>query len=180
MLQISLKAEGVGFEGGRLFFLIVMSMLAWSTMTFAQEATKQVALSEKDVLGFVNAQTDLKSANETYERAEGEPPAAVDAVYDKIAKKYGFDNLEDLNLVGANIAIVLLGLDPETGEYISLRDDIKSEISEVRSNNGIDEAEKKRLIAELEKELAATQPIKHPENISIVKKHRDKIEKALK
>ena len=49
---------------------------------------------------------------------------------EQIAKSNGFSTLEELDDVGANISLVLAGLDPQSGQFMEPPDQIKKEIDE--------------------------------------------------
>ncbi len=144
-----------------------------------EDLSKQVLLKDDDITRFIAAQPDIKAATKKFENAGNTETLEVKGVFDEIAKRHGFKDLDTLNVIAANIAAVLLGFDPETGTYVELREDLKKEIEEIKADENLGDEEKQRIVSELEKELAETPVIQYKENIALVKKHREAIEKAL-
>lgn len=140
---------------------------------------KQVKLTEKHIKGFIAAQSDL---NKIADKLQGESEELDDktkAELEAIAKKNGFANFDELDLVAANISMVMAGIDPETGEYSDPVESITKEIQEIKADNSIPENEKKQMLEEMEEALKMTPNLEHPENVQIVKKYRAEIDKAL-
>jgi hypothetical protein len=73
----------------------------------------------------------------------------------------------------------MAGLDPQSGTFIDPLEALKKELADVQADAAIPEADKKQLVSELEEAIKSTPPLEHKENIEVVKKHRDAIEKAM-
>jgi hypothetical protein len=143
------------------------------------EDINQIKLSEKQVQGFIAAQKDLSAISGELQAAGDKPDAKLQAKLEAIAKKQGFTNFAELDDVAANISLVMAGLDPQSGEFSDPVEMLKKEMAEIKSDTSIPEKDKKQMLEELAEALKTTPPLKFKENIVIVKKHRDAIEKAL-
>lgn len=139
----------------------------------------QIKLTEKHIKGFIAAQEDLNKIADKLQSESEEPDSKVKAELEAIAKKNGFANFDELDLVAANISMVMAGIDPETGDYSDPVESIKKEIEEIKADKSIPETEKKQMLEEMEEALKMTPPLEHPENVQIVKKYRAEIDKAL-
>lgn len=157
----------------------VMLAFGWGASgVFAQEIN-QIKLTEKQVLGFISAQKDLTAIAGELQAAGDKPDAKLQAKLEDIAKKNSFANFNELDDVAANISLVMAGLDPQTGEFSDPVEMLKKEMAEIQADTSIPEKDKKQMLDELQDALKSTPPLKHTENIALVKKHREAIEKAL-
>ena len=145
----------------------------------AAQDIKQMKLTDKQVQGFIDSQKDLAAISSKLQAAGDKPDPALQAELEKIAKKHGFASFAELDDVAANISIVMAGLDPQTGEYTDPLEALKKELDEVKSDASIPDADKKQLVEELTDAIKSTPPLEHKENIDVVKKHREEIEKAM-
>ncbi len=93
-----------------------------------------------------------------------------------IAKKQGFQNFEEMEIVGANISLVLDGLDRTTGTYTDPIEKMKLELANIKADADIAEDDKKLVIDDLNQEIAAAKPLQFKENIEVVKKFQDELE----
>lgn len=144
----------------------------------AQEIN-QIKLTEKQVLGYIAAQKDLSGIASELQAAGEKPDAKLQAKLEDIAKKQGFSNFNELSDVADNISLVMSGLDPQSGEFSDPVEMLKKEIAEVQADASIPEKDKKQMLEELSEALKSTPPLKFNENIAVVKKNREAIEKAL-
>ena len=144
----------------------------------AQEI-KQLQISDKQVESFIAAQKDFAPlASKLLEGGE-KPSDALIAELETVAKKHGFATFAEYEDVGANISIVLEGLDRKSGEYVDPVEKMKKELEDIKSDTSIPDEDKKLAIEDLNLEIAAAQPLKFKENVDVVKKHRDAIEKLI-
>jgi hypothetical protein len=143
--------------------------------SLAQEL-KQIELTEEKVTSFVAAQKDFAPlASKLAEGGEAPDPALTKEL-DEIAKKHGFANFSDFEDVGANITIVLDGLDRSSGTFTDPIEKMKKELEDIKADATIPAEDKKLAIDDLTQEIAAAQPLKFKGNIDVVKKHIDEIE----
>ena len=169
------------WQGIRSFGAIVGSVVLAMVLaggTVAQDI-KQMKLTDKQVQGFIASQKDLAAISGKLQAAGDKPEPALQADLEAIAKKHGFSSFAELDDVAANISIVMAGLDPQTGDYTDPLEALKKELDEVKSDASIPEADKKQLVEELTDAIKSTPPLEHKDNIEIVKKHREEIEKAM-
>ena len=161
---------------------LVLSVLLASAAV-AQDAPKQIKLTAQQIEGFIAAQADL-NALFGGNRGSGSGDPAADKKnleeLEKIAKKNGFTAYKDLDDVGANVIMVMSGLDPQSGEFTDPNTLLKREIEELKSDKSVPEKEKTQMLKELEDALKNTPPLQFPENVALVKQFREKIEAALK
>jgi hypothetical protein len=140
---------------------------------------KQLKLSEKQVQGFIAAQKDLAAIASELQAAGDKPDPKLQTKLEDIAKKNGFASFTELDDVAANISIVMAGLDPQSGNYVDPLEALKKELEEVKVDKSIPDADRKQLEDELAEAIKTTPALEHKENIDVVKKHRDAIEKAM-
>jgi hypothetical protein len=93
-----------------------------------------------------------------------------------IAKKHGFASFAEFEDVGANITIVLDGLDRATGAYTDPVDKMKKELEEIKADESIPAEDKKLAIDDLTQEIQSAQPLKYKGNVEVVKKHVAELE----
>lgn len=132
----------------------------------AQGPTKQMKLTEKQVVDFIAAQKKMASA-----RAETEAEA--------IAKEHGFASLDEIDDVEANIVLLMGSIDPQTRAFVEPPVLIKRRIDEVTADKSIPEEDRKNLLQDLNESLKLAEPIKFPENVELIKKYYEKIQAAL-
>jgi hypothetical protein len=161
----------------------VAVLIAWGTLAVpaavqAQDI-KQIKLNEKQVQGFIDSQKDLAAIASKLQAAGDKPDPNLQKELEDIAKKHGFASFAELDDVAANVSIVMAGLDPQSGNYVDPLEALKKELEEVKADNSIPEADKKQLVEELNEAIKTTPPLEHKENIDVVKKHREAIEKAM-
>jgi hypothetical protein len=140
---------------------------------------KQVALTEKNVQGFIAAQKDLGEISGKLQSSGDKPDPKLQAELEAIAKKHGFASFEELDDIAANISMVMAGIDPETGAFTDPVDAIKKEMEEIKGDKSIPDKDKKQMLDEMEDALKMTPPLKYPANVELVKKYRAEIDKAL-
>jgi hypothetical protein len=155
----------------RLLAAIVVVGGAWQTLggpgpATAQVATKQMALTEKQVEGFIAVQGKMSAA-----KTEDELQA--------IAKEYGFASLEEHDDVEANILLLLEGINPQSRAFLEPPVQIKRRIEETMADRSLPEDARKRALQELTETLKSAQPIQFPANVALVQKYYDKLQAAL-
>jgi hypothetical protein len=145
-----------------------------------QPTVKQIQLTEKHIQSFIDAQKDLAAVLEKIQGATSDQmPPQLQAELETAAKKHGFKDFGEYDLIAANITMVMAGIDPKTKAFTDPITAIKSEIAEVTADKAIPEADKKQMLEELNEALKAVEPIQFPGNIELVKKYYDKIDASL-
>lgn len=153
---------------------IGMAFAAASSLS-AQEF-KQIELNDKLVTSFIAAQKDFAPLASKLVEGGDTPDEALTKELEDIAKKHGFASFEEFEDVGANITLVLDGLDRSSGKFTDPIEKMKKELEEIKADASIPAEDKKLAVDDLTQEIAAAQPLKHPGNIEVVKKHVDEIE----
>jgi hypothetical protein len=165
----------------RLMFaaLVAVAITHFSGVAAAQNAVKQIKLSDKQIEGFVAAQKDMSAVTEKMQSNADKPDPKIQAELEGIAKKHGFASFEEYDDVAANISMVMAGIDPQSKAFTEPKVAIQKEIEEVKNDKSIPEKEKKQMLDELGEALKSAQPIANPDNIELVKKYYDKIDAVL-
>jgi soluble cytochrome b562 len=161
---------------------IVLAGSVWAVapVRAAQDIIKHVRLTDQAIDGFIAAQKDMAAMAEKIQGAPPDKPdPKIQAELEAIAKKHGFKDFVDYDDTAANISMVMAGIDPQTGAYTDPVVAIKKEIEDVKKDAQIPEKDKAQMLKELDEALKSTPPLQFPENIEIVKKHRQKIEAVL-
>lgn len=160
--------------------LVVIAGLASPALRAQQaEEIKQVALTEAQVAGFIAAQQELQPLSNKLLEGGEKPDDAVLSELESIAKKHGFKSFAEMEEVGANISIVLDGLDRESGEYTDPIEKMKQELESIKADTSIGEADKKLVIDDLNLEIASAKPLQHKGNVEVVKKYQAELEKLI-
>ncbi len=140
----------------------------------AQEAVKQIQLTEKHIQGFMAAYEDIAMLHDGANSDKPDDPK-VEAQAAVIAKKNGFASLAQYDDVLTNITMIMFGIDPQTKKFTEPPDQIKKEIAALKADKSVPEAEKKDDLAQLEALLKNTKPIQFKENIALVLKYFDQL-----
>ena len=145
-----------------------------------QEAPlKQIALTEAQVQSVLAAAKEMDPITEKIDE-NAKPDPKINAQLDGIAKRYGFVNYDDYNLVVDNITLVLEGFDTATKKYVGTEAVIKAQIAEVQADKKMSPKEKKEVLADLNEALKSPPPaIANKGNIDLVTKYYDKLAEAL-
>jgi hypothetical protein len=160
--------------------VMAMALTQFAGVATAQNAVKQIKLSDKQIEGFISAQKDMAAVAEKMQGSPSDKPdPKVQAELETIAKKHGFGTFNEYDDVAANISMVMAGIDPQTKAFTEPQAAIKKEIEEVQADKSIPEKEKKQMLDELNEALKTAQPIQNPGNIELVKKYWDKIDAVL-
>jgi hypothetical protein len=140
---------------------------------------KQIELNDKLVTAFITAQKDFAPLSSKLAEGGDKPDASLTAQLEDIAKKNGFANFAEFEDVGANITIVLDGLDRSNGTYTDPSEKMKKELEEIKADETIPADDKKLAVDDLTQEIASAQPLKFKGNIDVVKKHIAELEKLI-
>ena len=167
--------------------LAPLAMAAAPGAAFAQtrqpapeEALKQFALTEAQIQAFLDAQSEIGPILAKQPQSESDKPdPKVMAQLDAIAKKHKFASYDEFVDVGANISLVMDGVDPKTKKYVGADVVLKKQIAEVQADKKMPAADKKQALEELNDALKSVEPVKFPGNIDLVVKYYDKIVAAM-
>jgi len=165
----------------RLMFaaFVAVALTHFSGVAAAQNAVKQVKLTDKHIEGFIAAQKDMSAIADKMQGNADKPDPKIQAELESISKKHGFANFEEYDEVAANISMVMAGIDPQSKAFTEPKVAIQKEIEEVKNDKSIPEKEKKQMLDELGEALKAAAPIANPGNIELVKKYYDRIDAVL-
>lgn len=158
---------------GALLFAAALSLGA------AAQEFKQIELTDAHIKNFLEAQADFAPLAGKLLEGGDKPDEALLAQLEEIAKKHGFKNFAEYEDVGANITIVLDGLDRKSGVYSDPVEKMKKELEEIKSDTTIPEEDRKLAIEDLTQEIATAQPLQYRENIEVVKRHVAEISKLI-
>ena len=161
-----------------LSFLIAMALTGVVAGSVSAQQLKQIKLSDQQVQGFISAQKDFAPLADKLREGGDKPDPSLAGQLDEIAKKHGFKDFSEFEDVGANVTVVLDGLDKD-GNYADPVEKMKKERDEIKADGSIPDSDKKLALDDLEQEIAAAQPLQFKENIEVVKAHREAIEKLV-
>lgn len=151
------------------------------TTVLAQEQVKQIKLTEKHVTQFIAAQPDMASVQKKV--PANQPPGPLDpklvAEFEAVSKKHGFANLTEYDEVFSNISMIMSLYDPSTNSFVEPKESIRKQIEEVKADKSLSAEDRKQILSEMEAAMKAAEPIAFPENVALVKKHREKLDAAM-
>jgi hypothetical protein len=140
---------------------------------------KQIPLTEAQVQSVLSATKEMDPITEKIED-DAKPDPKVTAQLEGIAKRHGFANYADYNLVVDNINLVLGGFDTTTKKYVGAEAVIRAQIAEVQADKQMSAKDKKETLADLDDALKSPGPaVQNKGNIDIVTKYYDKLVEAL-
>lgn len=140
---------------------------------------KQIQLTDELVTSFIAAQKDFAPLAGKLAEGGEQPDAALTKELEDIAKKHGFASFANFEDVGANITIVLDGLDRSNGTYTDPVEKMKKELEEIKADDTIPPEDKKLAVDDLTQEIAAAKPLEFASNVDVVKKHLAAIEELI-
>lgn len=143
------------------------------------KAFSQVQLTDGSVKNFIKAQGALSEIAPKIQAAGDSPDPGLRTELEKLATDNGFKSFAELDDVAGTIALVMAGLDAQSGDYVDPYGALQKELEEIKKDASIPEAEKAQLVEELNTTIKATPQLQHKENVDIVKTNRADIEKAL-
>lgn len=144
-------------------------------------ALKQIALTDKQIESVLAAQKDLDEVTSRIpDNAMDKPDPKIVAQLDAVAKKYGFADYADYNLVVDNISLVIGGFDPKTKTYVGPEAVVKGQIDAVNADQKIQAKDRQEALAELNDTLKNPPPaVANKGNIDLVGKYYDKLIAAM-
>jgi hypothetical protein len=143
-----------------------------------EQQFKQVRLTEKHIKGYISAQKQLAPLASKLEGADDKADPALEGQLQQIAKSNGFSGVDELAQVGANISIVLAGLDPQTGQFTEPPDLIRKEMEQVKQDAQMSQEDKSQALSEMQEALKTATPLQFRENVTLVKKYQKELDQA--
>jgi hypothetical protein len=151
----------------------LLSLALFDPGAVAAQEVKQIKLTEKHVQGFIAAHEEIAKLFGAGTMDNSDPK--LEAQAEAIAKKNGFANLAEHDLVSMNISMIMSGVDPQTKKFTEPPEQIKRDITALKVDKSVPEAQKKQDLAQLEIALKEAKPIQFRENIALVLKYFDKL-----
>jgi hypothetical protein len=156
--------------------LAAVAVLGFAGAAVAQDVVKQIALTEKQMEGFIAGHEEIQAIIEKNPLRPGaRPNPRVVAELDAAAKKHGFTAFVEYEDVAANIGLTLTAIDPQTKQTVDPQTVIRAEIARIQADRSIPAADKRRALADLNEALKTARPIQFLSNIELVKKYYDKL-----
>lgn len=140
-----------------------------------QQQFRQVKLTEKHIKSFISAQKQLAPLASKLESSADKPDPALQGQVQQIAKSNGFSGVDELAEVGANISIVLAGLDPQTGQFTEPPDLIRKEMEQVKQDTQLSQQDKDQALSDMQEALKTATPLQYKENVALVKKYQKEL-----
>ena len=165
-----------------LAFMIGLAMLGPSVVAQGQkesERQQQVKQTDRQVQSYISVQKQFAPLAAKLEGAGDQPDPALQSQTEQIAKSNGFASLEELDDVATNIALVLDGIDPQTGQFLEPSEQIKKAMDEVRQDGQMPQKDKDQALAEMQEELKSAAPLQFKENVTVVKKYQKELDQVL-
>jgi len=164
--------------GAALAFAVALAGLAGPAAAQEMRPIQQIKITDQHVTNYIAAQKDISALGPEYQVQGEKLDDKTQAKLEEISKKNGFANLEDFEKIAANIGLVMAGLDPQTGAFTDPVEALKKELEDIKKDASIPEKDKKQMVDELTDAIKSTPPLQFKENIDVVKKHRDAIDKV--
>jgi hypothetical protein len=156
-----------------VMFSALLALALFEPGAASAQEVKQIKLTEKHIQGFMAAFKDMAKL---YDGANPDKPdPRVEAQAAAIAKKNGFASLAEYDDAWMNISMIMYGIDPQTKKFTEPPEQIKNEITALKADKSVSEAEKQEDLAQLEAALKNAKPVQFKENISLVLKYFDKL-----
>ena len=160
--------------------LAALALVHVATPAAAEDAVKQIKLTEAQIKGFIGAQKPMTAVTEKMQGAPGDKPdPKIQAELETIAKAHGFKDFSEYDDVATNIGLVMAGIDPDTKEFTDTPTALGQEIAAVQADKSIAADEKKQALDELNAALKNARPLENRGNVDLVKKYYDQIEAIL-
>jgi hypothetical protein len=162
----------------RLLTALLLSVaiaLGLSSLPRAADAPAfvQVQLDAAVLERFDKAQAEMsdlefRSARGSFSGNPDDDPELY-AAFGEVARKHGFAGFEEVANVGRTLSLVMIGLDPATGEFAEPAESLRRALERARSDPALSEEERRLAIAELEAMQASVPRLEHPGNVAVVK-----------
>lgn len=139
-----------------------------------------VTLTEPMVQNYIAAQKGLAELYRELSRAGDKPDPRLQEKLDAVARKNGFARYAGIEKVASAIALVMAGLDPETGVYTDPAKALEKEIARLGADATLTKAERELMLKDTEAALRDIEAAPRPpgDNIEIVRKLRKDIAAA--
>ena len=142
-------------------------------------ALKQLALTDKQIEAVIATQKEMNPITDKLpENAPADPK--IIAQLEAIAKKHGFANYDEYNVVIDNISLVLGAIDPVSKKYVGSEAVIKGQIAQVEADKKMSAEDRQQALNDLNLALKMPAPvIENKGNIDLVIKYYDKLDAVM-
>ena len=181
LAMIGLAASVTALSGSSAFSQAKQAPAPAQAAPPAEAPMKQIALTEKQVQGVLDAQKDMDALDgKLPDDPNAKPDPKVLAQLEAASKKYGFASYAEYNSVVDNISLVLGGFDPATKKYVGAEAVLKQQIAAVQADKKMPAQEKKLALEDMNEALKTPAPVvENKGNIDLVTKYYDKLSDAL-
>ena len=157
------------------------TVLAQAAAPAAQDndQLKQIALTDKQVQGVLDAQKDMDTITSKIPENTDKPDPKVQAQLDGVAKKNGFASYGEYSDVIDNISLVMSGIDPKTKTFTQPPEALKKQIAAVQADAKMPAKDKKSALDDMNAALKTTPTVQFPANVTVVTKFYDKLSAAM-
>jgi hypothetical protein len=136
----------------------------------------QIVLSEKQVQNLLAAQKTISSIVENIPEDQADAPnPQIQTTLDKTAKRYGFKDYGEYDDVANNVTFILEGFDREKKTFVGHDVIVKKQIETISADDKLSPKERRTQIKDLKETLRSIEPVRYPDNITIVTKYYDKL-----
>jgi hypothetical protein len=139
-------------------------------------AVTQIALNEDKVTHYIAATPIFDTI---FTKIEHNPATEADprllAGLNATARRYGFVDYTDYELVADNIVWILTGIDPLSRKYIGIPAVTHEQAANVVADKSLSAREHKRRIEVLHAQMLTAAPVKFAGNIALVSKYYDQL-----
>jgi hypothetical protein len=137
---------------------------------------KQMALTDAQVQAYLAAETAMEPLLAKMPQDDSAPldPKLLVAL-DAAAKKNGFASIDEFQDIGANIDLVMDGIDPATKKYVGAGVLLKQELASTQADPKLAPADKKQAVEEINEALKSVEPLQNAGNADLVLKYYDKL-----
>ena len=140
---------------------------------------KQLALTDKQIEAVIATQKEM---NPITDKLPENAPADQKIItqLEAIAKKHGFANYDEYNVVIDNISLVLGAIDPVSKKYVGSEAVIKGQIAQVEADKKMSAEDRQQALNDLNLALKMPAPvIENKGNIDLVIKYYDKLDAVM-
>lgn len=142
----------------------------------ADADSAQMALTDKQVQNLLAAQKTISSIVEKIPEDQTDAPnPQIQAALDKTAKRYGFKDYGEYDDVANNVTFILEGFDREKKTFVGHDAIVKKQMDAISADDKLSPKEKRTQLRDLKETLRTIEPVKYPDNITLVAKYYDKL-----
>jgi len=138
---------------------------------------EQIALTASQIDAFIATEKEIAPITAKL-KGNAEPSKQMMAQMESIAKKNGFKDFDEYGDVGANIGMVLSGINPENKRY-EPEELIKRQIAAVNADQKIPPTQKKRILQNLQQASTSMPKLQYPGNADLIAANYDRLKAVM-